>query len=54
MGTLPGATALLAIPGLTWVLVHSTSQEFFAVLVALAAGAVLYAVTTKLAPAVPV
>jgi hypothetical protein len=36
------------------VLVHSTRQEFFAVVVALAAGAVLYAVTTRLAPAVQV
>jgi APA family basic amino acid/polyamine antiporter len=53
-GALPGATALLAIPGLTWVLLHSTRQEFFAVVVALAAGAVLYAVTTRLAPAVQV
>lgn len=52
-GTLPGATALLAIPGLTWVLVHSTRQELLAVVVALAAGALAYAVTTRLGPAVP-
>ncbi|MFL5518244.1 MAG: APC family permease [Gemmatimonadales bacterium] len=52
-GTLPGATALLAIPGLLWVLVQSTRQEFLAVVLALAAGAVTYAVTTRLAPAVP-
>jgi APA family basic amino acid/polyamine antiporter len=47
VGTLPGATALLAIPGLLWVLVHSTRQELLAVVVALAAGAVTYAVTTR-------
>ena len=50
-GTLPGATALLAIPGLTWVLAQSTRQEFLAVVLALAAGAATYAVTTRLGSA---
>lgn len=52
-GTLPGATALLAIPGLAWVLVQSTRQEFLAVVVALAAGTALYAVTTRLRSPTP-
>jgi amino acid transporter len=41
-GTLRGATVLLAIPGLLWVLAQSTRREFLAVTLALAAGAVLY------------
>jgi amino acid transporter len=52
-GMLPGATALLAIPGLLWVLAQSTRQEFLAVVLALAAGAATYAVTTRLGPAIP-
>jgi basic amino acid/polyamine antiporter, APA family len=46
-GRLPGATALLAIPGLLWVLVHSTRQEFVAVMMALTAGSVTYRVITR-------
>ena len=53
VGTLPGATALLAIPGLTWVLAQSTRQEFLAVVLALAAGAATYAVTTRFGSAEP-
>jgi amino acid transporter len=41
-GALRGATVLLAIPGLLWVLAQSTRREFLAVTLALAAGAVLY------------
>jgi APA family basic amino acid/polyamine antiporter len=41
-GALRGATVLLAIPGLLWVLAQSTRKEFLAVTLALAAGSVLY------------
>ena len=40
-------------PGLLWVLAQSTRQEFLAVVLALAAGAATYAVTTRLGPAIP-
>jgi len=49
-----GATVLLAIPGLVWVLAQSTRQEFLAVTLALGAGAVLYRVTQRLYGARPV
>ncbi len=51
---LRGATVLLAIPGLVWVLAQSTGQEFLAVALALAAGAVLYRLTQRLHRAGPV
>jgi amino acid transporter len=53
-GALPGATALLAIPGLAWVLAQSTRQEFLAVTLALVAGAVLYRVLPRHRGAAPV
>jgi amino acid transporter len=53
-GTLPGATVLLAIPGLAWVLAQSTRQEFLAVALALTVGAVLYRVLHRLRSAGPV
>jgi basic amino acid/polyamine antiporter, APA family len=52
-GALRGATVLLALPGLIWVLAQSTRQEFLAVTLALAAGAAAYVVSTRLGPAVP-
>jgi basic amino acid/polyamine antiporter, APA family len=54
-GSWSGATPLLAIPGLAWVLAQSTRQEFLAVALALLAGAVLYRVLVRFqsAAAVP-
>jgi APA family basic amino acid/polyamine antiporter len=43
-----GVIPLLAIPGLVWVLAHSTGREFAAVGVALGAGAVIYYLSTRL------
>jgi APA family basic amino acid/polyamine antiporter len=53
-GGLRGATVLLAIPGLVWVLAQSTGEEFLAVTLALGGGAVLYRVTRRSHGAGPV
>jgi APA family basic amino acid/polyamine antiporter len=52
-GSLAGATALLAIPGLLWVMAQSTGREFAAVGAALAAGAVAYFISTRAGMAAP-